>query len=312
MEREVVNRTKNRTYGLNEIYTFYKKEYKRSLAEYKELYKTYSELIDGLQKEIYTINNKLGIYEKDLIEADNIQLIKDKQGTTYSSTDGYIILLRGYYKKLYSAKLHAGTYRDRVLKLTTSFLTALEFKYIYKMYNFHMSNAVLMGYRKFYLGGILGRVVIDTFNNKGRKRGIDWGESNKIKTELLKQGKTLYKETKNEDGTKSNNGGEKWLITYNHKDFDAFWKWKSMSSSLVKTHRFKPTNYRPTIIYDENGKQLTTGELEQLSTIRDIKSFKLGNTQKSTIITNLDARYFDRYSDEYELKDFKIDYKIDF
>jgi hypothetical protein len=301
MERQVVNRRKNKTYGINEIYKFYKKEHNASLKTYTELYTSYSELVESLESQIYTINNKLGIYQKGLLEADNIELIKDKQGKLYNSNDGYISLLRGYYKKLNKAKLEQKNYYIQMTKLRGSKLTPLEFKFIYKMYNFHMSNATLLGYRKFYLGGVLGRIVIDTFNNQGRKRGIDWGESNKIKEQLLAQGKELY--------TKEKGYGEKWLITYNHKEFDAFWKWKSMSTALVRTHSFKPTNYRPTIILDDDGKQLTTRELEEQSTIDEVLSYKIGNTQKSTIITNLDESYFNRYNDDYVLEDFKINYK---
>lgn len=311
MDGVAINRSVNKTYGINEIYNFYKKEYKESLSTYKDMQQSYRDVILNIESEIYSINNKLSIYEKDLLYDDNITLIKERLGDKYSATNGYVLLLRGYYTRLNKAKLEHNLYRDKVIKLSGSFLNAIEFKYIYKQYNFHMSNAVLCGYRHFYLGGVLGRVVIDKFNNKGRKRGIDWGTSNKIKAKLLEDGKTLYKEVKNEDGTVSDNGGEKWLITYNHKDVDAFWKWKSMLSSLVKTHRFKPTNYRPTIIYGEDGNQLTTSELEEKSTIRDIKSYRLGNTQKCTIITNLDESYFDRYNDDYVLTNYKIDYKTD-
>lgn len=302
MDNVVIDRSKNKTYGINEIYKFYTKEYKQSLKSYTELYKSYTELVESIESQIYKINNKLGIYQKGLLEADNIQIIKDKQGSLYNSSDGYILLLRGYYKKLHKAKLEQKNYYTQMTKLKGSKLSAIEFKFIYKLYNFHMSNATLLGYRKFYLGGVLGRIVIDTFNNQGRKRGIDWGESNKIKEQLLAQGKELY--------TKEKGYGEKWLITYNHKDLDAFWKWKSMSTALVRTHSFKPTNYRPTIIYDENGKSLTTRELEEQSTIEDVLSYRIGNTQKSTIITNLDESYFDRYNDDYVLEEFNINYKV--
>ena len=47
-----------------------------------------------------------------------------------------------------------------------------------------------------------------------------------------------------------------------------------MKVNITKIHKFVPTNYRPTIIFDKDGKQLTTSELETLSTIEDIKGFK--------------------------------------
>jgi len=307
-----VNRRSNKTYGINEIYKFYKKRYTESLKNYTELRDSYKELLESLYDEIYKINNKFNIYEKYIDEAYNIEVIKDKLKETYNAKDGYILLLRGYYKKLIATKLNYVNNKNAVSKLEGSLLNSLEFKYIYKAYNFHMSNAVLMGYRRFYIGGVLGRITLETYSNKGKTRGIDWGLSNKLKKDLLAKGKLLYKETKDSDGTITNNGGEKWLITYNHKDVDAFWKWRGIKSNLIKTHVFKPTNYRPTILFDNSGKQLTTSELEEQSSISEIKGYSLGNTQKSTIITNLDPSYFERYNDEYELTDFKIDYKINF
>jgi len=302
----------NKTYGIKDIYKFYTTEHKKSLSVYKKEFNTYNTLVNSTKENIYAINNKLDVYGVYEVEVDNIDAIKIKQGKAYTSTNGYVSLLRGYYSQLRKHKTKRTEYKTKVVRLANSFLSEVEFKYIYKAYNFHFSNAILEGYRGFYISSSLGKIVIDTYKNEGRKRGIDWGTSKRIKKELLEKGKILYKETTNEDGIKENNGGEKWMITYNHKPFDAFWKWKGMKTTISKTHVFKPTRYRPTIIFNKKGHRLTTSELEQLSTIEDIRSYKLGNSQKTTMITNLDASYYERYVDDFVLKNYKITYKVDF
>ena len=307
-----MEKVNNKTYGIKDIYTFYKKEHRKSIKSYKEMFVMYDETVNSIKNKIYDINNKLGVYAIHDTESDNIKMIKDHMGSSYDNTNGYVMLLRGYYKQLRKNTIHRTDYKIKLTRLSNRFLTENEFKYIYKSYNFHFSNAILEGYREFYISSSLGKIVIDTFKNDGRKRGIDWGTSNKIKADLLKNGKTLYKETKHEDGTVTNNGGEKWTITYNHKEFDAFWKWKAMRSTLSKTHVFKPTNYRPTIIFDSNGNQLTTSELSDNSTLDEIKSYKIGNNQKTTIFTSLDEDYYKKYVDGFVLKDYKITYKVDF
>lgn len=77
--------------------------------------------------------------------------------------------------------------------------------------------------QKVSLGGRLGSIVISLVH-MGKKIFINHSATAKKKKEILSRGGTLYKEWKDENGNKQNNGGEEYLIFY-LKDNFLSWRW---------------------------------------------------------------------------------------
>lgn len=120
-------------------------------------------------------------------------------------------------------------------------------------------------------------------DSKFNHKVINWGESNKLKQQLINDGKTIR--------TKDNPKGENWLIYYNDA-FNCWWTWnKSYTTVKNKTkYSFKPTTgfHITGAINVEYG---TNGE-----TIDEIvNTTEVGNVQKLQGLLRRDELYFLNY-----------------
>lgn len=133
---------------------------------------------------------------------------------------------------IYNTKDFYKSYRKEGGKLTYR-----EYKDIIDDYHKKVSSLVMSGFIYDMPSEICTLKIIENKRKiKVKENGnlvcaVDWGESNKNKALLIENGKVPYKETKLEDGTITNNGGEKWLCY--HTD-DSYFIWIKISS--IKLH----------------------------------------------------------------------------
>jgi transposase InsO family protein len=105
-------------------------------------------------------------------------------------------------------------------------------------------------------GNRIGNLLIKKIRRNYKKPIVDWGESKKLKNQLLAEGKTLYEEWFEVDGVRVDeqtegaklvhNGGEKWLI-YFSDPFYLRWAWVKKDICRVKNssvYKFSPTSDR--------------------------------------------------------------------
>lgn len=122
-----------------------------------------------------------------------------------------------------------------------------EYKAIIAEYHKKISNLILGGLVYEMPSEICTIKVIEnkrkiSINEKGNIVGAtNWGDSLKLKAEILARGGTLYKEEKHKDGTITNNSGEKWLCY--HTD-DSYFIWIKISS--IKLHNAMKYSFEPT------------------------------------------------------------------
>lgn len=118
------------------------------------------------------------------------------------------------------------------------------FKFIIGQFNKKNSTEILKG-ETLSIGFKLGEIRIQ---KKRRYKGdenvesmqphnykvVNWGESNKLKQELIDKGFTPYKAIKDEEGNIiGDNGGHKWLI-YFTDDYSYWWYWHKNSKTMDK------------------------------------------------------------------------------
>lgn len=84
------------------------------------------------------------------------------------------------------------------------------------------------------LGSNLSAIWIARFERTFKRRRIDWNASNKLKAELLAEGKTLF--------SKENQSGEMWLVYCTDDDYYRFFWNKIRANVSNKTaYSFRPT-----------------------------------------------------------------------
>lgn len=169
-------------------------------------------------------------------------------------------------------------------------------------YNVEAAHLILSeGYKTFSFGFKTGNIYI-----KKKKRyfgegfeGLpinskvpDWGESNKIKAEIIARGGTPYKAIKNSrDEIIGDNGGEKWIV-YHISDYVCWWWWNKGKCNIENRdiYMFKPT--RGMNEEDDNGEQvkfnslkdhLKSGKLNE----NDIKTLKIGTQFKLKLFESI-------------------------
>lgn len=121
------------------------------------------------------------------------------------------------------------------------------FKQVTEQFNKAISDKILSGYK--LRNSLVGDILVVGKYKKGKNAknyDIDWNKTNKLKAELEKQGKILYKEWKTEDGKVENNGGERYLVFYTDP-IKYSWKWNKGGSAKftknIKKYRFIPTRF---------------------------------------------------------------------
>ena len=120
-----------------------------------------------------------------------------------------------------------------------------DFKHILESFNKKISEKIIKGY-KFKVGYNLGTIKVlkkerkFKLNENGNPTSaINWGASNKRKSELLEEGKKLYDKKEQPDG-------EEWLVYFTDKFFVRF-SWNRTSTAIafsiknIRTYSFKPT-----------------------------------------------------------------------
>jgi len=107
------------------------------------------------------------------------------------------------------------------------------FEDICKEFNIKLFDLVLDGY-EFDMGSNMGTISIRRIERYPGKLTVDWGETNKLKRELVDQGVKLYDSTTGE--------GEKYQVYYTDKFYCKYHWTKSKCKVKNKTvYRFSPT-----------------------------------------------------------------------
>ena len=107
------------------------------------------------------------------------------------------------------------------------------FKDICETFNIKIIDSLLDG-KNFNMGSNLSTLSITKVERDPRSPRVDWGESNKYKEELLKEGKELY--------NSKTEVGEKWHIYYTDKFyFKYYWIKGKCRIPNKSVYRFTPT-----------------------------------------------------------------------
>ena len=130
------------------------------------------------------------------------------------------------------------------------------FKDIIYSFNNKISDEIIYKAYIFRPGFGIGNTRIKKVRTDLRiKKRINWGESNKLRKEILSRGGLPYAITERDENGKaiSHNGGEAWFIYFN-TDFDYLWHWgkKTATSINIPYYKFRPTRYNNTSkeVYD--------------------------------------------------------------
>lgn len=160
-------------------------------------------------------------------------------------------------KKTVKPKCH--TTKDMFRFYKTKYPEAKEPYWLYKevisRFNKKASDAIIFG-QVLNFGNRIGNLLIKKIRRNYKKAIVDWGESKKLKAQLLLENKILYEEWFEVDGIRvdehtpnaelKHNGGEKWLI-YFSDSFYLRWAWAKKDICRVKNssvYSFKPTSDR--------------------------------------------------------------------
>lgn len=123
-------------------------------------------------------------------------------------------------------------------------LTLKEYKFVVLNFNKTIVDKILYGY--ILRLGMIGNIFIINKVNKivktpeGEiltKKRIDWGATTALKKSILARGGTLYKETTHEDGSKTNNGGEKYIV-HSSNAFDTWIYWEKLRCHCPKSNLY--------------------------------------------------------------------------
>lgn len=95
----------------------------------------------------------------------------------------------------------------------------------------------------------LGTLTITKKERNFNKPRLDMGSTMKLKKKLLAEGKTVYKEWKDEDGNKQNNGGEKYFVYYTD---DIFYMFNIGNNRCLKNDKGENWWFYPTSTLQES------------------------------------------------------------
>lgn len=180
--------------------------------------------------------------------------------------------------------------REKVLQLEVSKLelekVPLEiYKHIVESFNTDMSKYILNG-GTFNLGYGLGNLHIEKKERKKeQKPAINWGESNKVKKELLDAGEKLYDHLLFPTG-------KRWLIRFSD-DASYWWRWgcKGRYIKNIQYFSFVPTNFINT---KERSQNLIADTSKSINDILDNE--KLGNRDKLNVLLRFDPSHAIKYT----------------
>lgn len=171
-------------------------------------------------------------------------------------------------------------------------LTSTKYIAIIRALNVEISNHVIRG-GLYSFSKELSHIYIKEKIRDTHVNGINWGESNKFKAQLIAEGKTPYDKKLNPDG-------EKWFV-YHTNTYNYWWKWNSNFCNFpnIQYYIFDPTCYVNTP---------TRKKQDFLDTCKSnddiINSNLLGNVEKVNYLIEFDPLYhltYRRYA-HYKLK----------
>ncbi len=288
--------------GLTDMYYYYIKSLRQREADIKDRLVT----LDNQVKYIYSI---LYPYGKALNEAgitfkfENEYRV-DTTTTSYSEKKLSKVkinvvtisesLLKSYILAYSRAKLKLSNLYKVLSDVQSSYTSLRLYRFIIKSYNKKVAHRVLEG-QVHTFGSTVGQLYIKrirrifTVHGKEATRGIDWGETKKLRAKLIEDNIPIY--------SKDNPNGEKYLVYYSGDYLYWFW-WDKAQSRIpnLQLYTFTPTNF------------INTEDRSQLAFTKKAKSKKdiiesdlLGNRDKLQCLLRFDPSHgFNYVTDERE------------
>jgi len=205
--------------------------------------------------------------------------------TLYNEDKIKLSVLRNYLISFIQQVSREKVLQSEVSKLNLEKVPLEIYKYIIESFNTDMSKYILNG-GTFNLGYGLGNLHIEKKERKKeQKPAINWGESNKVKKELLDAGERLYDHL-------SFPTGKKWLIRFSD-DSSYWWRWgcKGRYIKNIQYFSFVPTNFINT---KERSQNLIATTSKSISDI--LNNEKLGNRDKLNILLKFDPTHAIKYT----------------
>jgi len=250
------------------------------------LYKVISTLIE------YIINGKT-VWDKitKLYNDKSLQIpkyftkIDISKVNVYNENNIKLSVLRNYLISFIQQVNREKVLQSEVSKLELEKVPLEIYKNIIESFNTDMSKYILNG-GVFNLGYGLGNLhIAKKERTKEQKPAINWGESNKVKKELLNAGETLYDHLLFPTG-------KKWLIKFSN-DFSYWWRWSNKGQYIknIKYFSFVPTNFINT---KERSQNLIADTVKSIDEI--LNNDKLGNRDKLNILLRFDSSHAIKYT----------------
>jgi len=280
--------------GIGYIFSSYKLHINNLLVAEREIIGNGLDKAKSLDKTILAYNKaQFGLTFDNVFKSYNANIkevirLLDNEDTIHN-IEGLSFLRAMYFTKM-GAMRSVSSSRKRIKHIYDRVLTYKEFTFILKMYNSEFSKKIILGYQDFWIGQGLGGIIIKRLNNDlVKSRCIDWGTTMALKAKLLEDGIELYSE--------NNPNGTKYVVTHGSHQYDCFFSW--INRKYVKqTHVFRPTSYRPTSYFAEDGSMLTTAQLIARTKTEDILHLRIGNVEKIMNICKRDLTYNKRFKDK--------------
>lgn len=150
---------------------------------------------------------------------------------------------------------------DELNNLRTNLVDEKTHTAILNLFNSGISDEILTGY-VFPMGHGMSYIRIRRVDNQKRRKRIDWGTSNKIKTQIISKGGTPLK---------GDNNGIPWLVHIS-KEIDFFWYWRKANCVVPNKSYFK---FKPTMYDNITSKGRVLGNINKLRLLENSKSKSL-------------------------------------
>lgn len=238
MEKELVGDRERYTecIGMMDFYQTYTKDYRDELTQIKNSVRKLSEtrryLVDKLSpyKESLAaigvpINILVGIQETVTIKKlDKINILLTTGGQGRSAGVSFEDLIRTTRSLLAVNKLISRA-EKRISVIKEDVVNRDLYKQVLNQLNIGLEDAILNQGYCYTWGSGIGHIKIIRKERNHRTPVVNWGESNKLKEQLIAEGKLPYKAIKDETGKKiGDNGGEPWFVYFTN-DVDYWWGW---------------------------------------------------------------------------------------
>jgi len=214
-------------------------------------------VISSLKRVKKIIINKLKSNEENILTLTNCSLddIKNSIKLKISSLESSVQFFRVPKDGLSKSKLLVELKklielnklidkRDKKLnKLKNEIISYKIYKDVISIFNKSLIDEILKG-EHINLGFGVGTIKIKKRKRDLSRPVIDWGETNKLKEEIINNGGTLYKVLKRDKDNNilEDNNGEKYLV-YRTDEYYYMWHWKKSHCTLpnFELYSFAPT-----------------------------------------------------------------------